>query len=66
MYSDKASETCSQFPTRSKSDGLRCFKQPGRHLRMGLNKGRKPFGKDSSRAIRITAEELADREAKDN
>jgi hypothetical protein len=33
---------------------------------MRLDKGRKPLGKDFARAIRIAAEELADRETKDD
>ncbi len=59
-------ESGSQFPAGSKSDGLDCLKQSPRDLCPRLNKGGEPLGKDFASAIRIAAEELADREMKDD
>jgi len=63
---DTVGQSRSQFPTRSKSDGLHRFKESGGALRPWLHKGREPLGKDFSSAVRITAEELADKEMKDD
>ena len=65
MNPDTVGQSSSKFPTRSKSDSLHRFKEPGGDLRPWLHKGREPLGKDFSSAVRITAEELADQEMKD-
>jgi hypothetical protein len=59
-------ESGSQFPTGSKSDVLDCLKQSLRDLCPRLNEGGEALGKDFASAIRIAAEELADREMKDD
>ena len=58
-------ESSSQFPAGSKSDGLDCLKQSLRDLCPRRNYGGEALGKDFASAIRIAAEELADREMKD-
>jgi len=63
---DAVGQSCSQFPTGGKSDGLHCFKQPGGDLRPRLDKGREALREDFSRAVRIATEELTDQEMKDD
>jgi len=63
---DAIGESGSQFPASSKSDGLDGLKQSLRDLCPRLNEGEEPLGKDFASAIRIAAEELADREMKDD
>ncbi len=58
-------ESGSQFPAGGKPDGLDYLKQSPRDLCSWLNEGGEPLGKDFASAIRIGAEELADREMKD-
>ena len=55
-----------QFAAGSKSDGLDGLKQAPRDLCPRLNEGGEPLGKDFTSAIRVAAEELADREMKDD
>ena len=59
-------ESGSQFPAGSKSDGLDCLKQSPCDLCPQLNEGGERLGKDFASTIRIAAEELADREMKDD
>jgi hypothetical protein len=58
-------ESGSHFASGSKSDGLDRLKQSPRDLCPRLNEGGQALGKDFASAIRIAAEELADREMKD-
>jgi hypothetical protein len=59
-------ESGSQFPAGRKSDGLDFLKQSLRDLCPRLNEGGEAEGYDFASAIRIAAEELADREMKDD
>ena len=59
-------ESGSPFPARSKSDSLDRFKQSLCDLCPWRNCGREQLGKDVASAIRIAAEDLADREMKDD
>ena len=66
MNPDAIGESGSQFPAGRKSDGLDGLKQSLRDLCPRLNEGGQPLGKDFASALSIAAEELADREMKDD
>ena len=66
MNANAVCQSCSQFPTCGKTDGLYLLKEPDGDPRPGFNKGRKALGKDFSSTGRIAAEELAYGEMKDD
>ena len=51
MHPQFGSHSFSQFPTRREAECLEEFTEAIGHAGIGLHQGRKPFGKDLTRAI---------------
>jgi hypothetical protein len=66
VKADAVGQSCSQFPTGGKADGLDLLKEPNGDARPGCNKGRQALAKDFASTVRIAAEKLAHREMKDD